>query len=415
MQTINRLPVRWFGRRFTSAMVALSAAAGLAATSGRTLAQTCTTSVQVTPNVIYTGQSASVDVLTHFPSNFYAWASAQFDVRATHPMWTYASSGAIAGSDVLGMNVWQSHAPQSGNFANPANPYRVWRGVFTPVSTQPALVEIKAEPSAIAVYPNRLTPSWIAGDPKGDSDWLLVNPLRIGRWMAAPGRGTKARVGDDVVTTGKIITAENPSAAILIGLLLPAVQKVEETQVGVRFEGRPASFAARVDLDGIPGEAPSLRFTQVVMPDMGDLGAYSVVADLAQPDGTPVTFNAFLGNVRVAAGEMRGDVPSLWVDRVPDTITTRVARDRGLSGGRTLPTAEVKLPNVLISSYSTSGHAASPLRLVLTDGRIVEADTVVVAVRRTQSGNNLKQIGLACHTFEATGVQKMTIVPGQAR
>jgi hypothetical protein len=411
---MSRPAVRRISRRFNAAVAGLVATTGLACVSERTLAQACTFEVKVTPSVVNAGQSANVDVLAQFPPSMYAFASAQFDVHASSPAWSFASSGLVAGGDVLGMNVWQSHLPQSGLFADPANPYRVWRGTFTPMTTEPALVEIKADPSAISVYPSQLTSSSVPGQAKGDSGWLIVNPLQIGRWMGAPGRGTRARISDDVILGGKIITGENPSATILIGLLLPAVQKVDETQVLVRFEGRPESFAASVDLDGFPGEQLSLGFTRVDLSAMGDAGAYGVVADLGQPDGTPATFSAFLRGVRVATGEMRADAPAFWVDRVPEMFTTRRAGGGGLTRVPLRSATGYKLPDLLVSSYSSSGGATPrPLRLVLTDGRVVEADAVVVAAPRAASANNLKQIGLGLHTYEATGVRSMMVRPAR--
>ncbi len=165
------------GRRLcSSAVLALGAVAGMAATSGQALAQDCKLSVHASPCVLYTGQSAAVDVLAHFPSSMYAFASAQFDVDATLPMWSFAASDVIAGPSVQGMSVSQSHAPQRGVYANPANLYRVWRGAFTPLTDEPALVEITADPSAISVYPSRLTSSSVPGVVTVGSDLVFVNP-----------------------------------------------------------------------------------------------------------------------------------------------------------------------------------------------------------------------------------------------
>ena len=59
----------------SSAVRAIVGIAGLAATSGTALAQDCKLGVQATPNVLYAGQSASVDVVAYFPS----------DIRAVPP------------------------------------------------------------------------------------------------------------------------------------------------------------------------------------------------------------------------------------------------------------------------------------------------------------------------------------------
>src|SRR6185295_17771153 len=137
-------------------------------------------SVQATPQVLYGGQSASVNVLAHFPAppapnGAYAFASALFDVHASDPGWTFATAGAIAGNDVLGIDVGQAHSPQTGIFADPSNPLRVWRGVFEPQSNAPALVEIAADPANFSVYPSRLTSSSAERDAEGGNDFVLVN------------------------------------------------------------------------------------------------------------------------------------------------------------------------------------------------------------------------------------------------
>lgn len=390
-----------------SVALALGAAAGLASTSGLALAQDCKLSVHASPSVLYTGQSAAVNVLAHLPSNIYAFASAQFDVHATLPMWSFASSGVIAGPSVQGMSVSQPHAPHRGVYANPANPYRVWRGVFTPLTNAPALVEIAADPSAISVYPSRLTSSSVPGVVAGGSDWVFVNPLRVGRWVAAPGRGTRAGVVDDVIVDGRIITGENPASAILIGLLLPAVQKVGESKVRVEFDGRPESFAATVNTrgEGRPGEQLALNYTRIDFQPAGDDGIYGIIADLGGPEGSPVRFEAFLGGVRVAAGDLNANRATLWVDRVPDGIAASVKPSR----------ARLELQSTLVSSYSVSGHGPSPTRVFLPNGRVVMADTIEFKATRHTSANNLRQIGLAAHNFEATGVRSLTLMPAQPR
>lgn len=76
-------------------LLALGTALGLASASGQALAQDCTMSVLATSNVLYAGQSTTVDVLAHFPSNIHAFASAQFNVDATVPAWSSVSAGGL--------------------------------------------------------------------------------------------------------------------------------------------------------------------------------------------------------------------------------------------------------------------------------------------------------------------------------
>ena len=92
-------------------LVLFALAAGMVPAAG--LAQDCKLSVQATPQVLYTGQKARVNVLAHFPAPPtpnapYAFASAAFDVLATDPQWSFVSDGAILGSDVLGIEVGQA-------------------------------------------------------------------------------------------------------------------------------------------------------------------------------------------------------------------------------------------------------------------------------------------------------------------
>lgn len=399
-------------RRCTSiqTLLAMGTALGLASASGQALAQDSTMSIRATPNVLYAGQSASVDALAHFPSNIYAFASTQFNVHATTPAWSFASSGLIAGPSVLGMNVWQSHSPQAGVFANPANPYRVWRGVFTPTTRDPALIEITADPSAIALYPSRLTSSWIAGNVKGDSDWILVNPLKVGKWLAAPGPGTRAHTCcDDVIVDGQIITAESHAGAVRIGLLLPAVQSVRESEVALRFSGRPETFTVGVDLPGSPREELSLNYTKVNWSHANNAEMYELSANLGDAAGGAIAFEGFRGGISVAAGTLGEDGCGLWVDRVPDRIGASVRPSR--QQGELEPYRTIKVQDILVSSWSTTGHGSA--RLIGPNGLAIEVDQVTLRSSRPISANNLRQLGLGCHVIEATGVQSISILPSQ--
>ncbi len=402
------VPSRSASTARTSALIATMAALSGVATPA--LAQDANLEVQITPNVLYSGQSADVNVFAHFPSDMYAFAAAQFDVFATEPTWSFASAGAIVGSDVLGINAWQLHAPHAGVYADPANPFRVWRGTFTPSSNAPALVEIMADPTGIAIYPSRFTSSSIPAVPTGTSEWVFVNPLSVGSWVAAPGRGTTAHVSDDVIVDGQIITAENPSAAILIGLLCPAIQK-SGTVVNVQFDERPDSFAATVDIRDRPGEQMTLGYTYIEWTAAGEAGAYELTADLGGPNSSPVSYEGFLGGVVVAAGELGADGTRLLVNRVPDEIGADVKPLRG----RLQPYRHVKLESALVSSWSTTGHGDAAAQIFLPDGEVIAVDSIRVRATRAVPSNNIHQLGLGVHVLEATGVRSMTIEPRQPR
>src|SRR6185369_8877317 len=97
--------VRWLSRK---CLLVLACAVGI--TPGfAARGQDCKLSIQASPQVLYSGQSANVNVLAHFPKppspgGAYAFASSTFDVHASDPMWTWATAGAIVGNDVLGIN-----------------------------------------------------------------------------------------------------------------------------------------------------------------------------------------------------------------------------------------------------------------------------------------------------------------------
>lgn len=404
----------------SSRAVLLSACAGLAtltASAVPVLAQECTLSVHARPNVLYSGQSADVSVLAHIPANIYAYASTQFNVHATLPGWTFASSGTIAGSDVLGMDVWQSHAPRRGAFADPANPTRIWRGAYAPITNQPALVEINADPSRISVYPDRRTSSWVPALAEGGSSWVFVNPLRVEAWLAAPGAGTQASTccTDDVIVDGRIITGQSPGGEVRIGLLLPAIQSLRESAVRVAFDDSPASFATMVEVNaaGIGGVGTgTVMFSAHETPRDGQI--YELAATFSRTGDAPVRYHALLRGVSVASGDLNADGAPLWVDRVPDQIAARVDA-RPLRVERESHST-YELETVLVSSYSTSGATGGAIHVLLPDGRLVVADTIeVMGIATVTSSSNLRQFGLGAHILEARGVRSMTIEPEQPR
>ncbi|QYK49436.1 MAG: hypothetical protein KF838_06185 [Phycisphaeraceae bacterium] len=408
MLSINRHAERRTTPNMPAAILALSAAVGLASASSPAHTQDCKLTIHATPNVVYTGQSAAVDVIAHFPTGMYALASAQFDVRATMPMWSSVSSGVIAGSDVTGMAFTQPHAPHVGVYANPSNPNRIWFGRFTPKSDAPALVEIKADPTAMSVYPNKLTPSSVPGVATGGSAWVLANPLSVGRWRAAPGNGTNVSVSDDVIVDGRIITAENNSGVILMGLLLPAVQQVRESASIIDFDGRPDSFTATVQVQGAVMEELSLNYTKVVWQNNDDQNMYALAADMG---GASAEYGAFLGGVVVAAGDLNADGTPILIDRIPDEIAASV-KPNG-ENVRTKAYLPYTLENALISSWSTSGNGGDAALIVLPSGRTIIADTLAIRSSRPIPSTNIKQLGLGMHTFEAAGVRRMIISPVQ--
>lgn len=415
MNSITRIRARR-----AAARLAVGSALFCAASAGR--AQDCGLSVQIPTPVLRSGQTGEVRVLAHFPrppapGAPYAFAAASFDVFATQPLWTSASGGAIAGGDVLGIDVAQRHAPQQAIYADPTNPFPVWRGRFAPQSEAPALVEITADPSAFAVYPSKLTSSSAPCEARAGRNFIFVNPLSVGRWVAAPRDGTEVSVQDDVIVDGRIITAESYDSAA-VGLLLPGIRPLLTT-VDVEFpDGQPATFAATVQVHSdLPAPVGEMSISFVGLEDGAGRG-YSTGANFVLADGSVrfFAYEGFRGGVSVAAGDLDGDgddrIPALVLESVPQTISGSAGRDVLLGGAG----ADYEVGWILTFDRPTSAvvrSADGTPRAVTLDR--VEVRSVRERAQRLPSGNNLKQLGLGCHNFEVTGARGLRITPSQPR
>ncbi len=382
------------------AAIALLAFAGIA--SSNALAQTASLGVDVTPKILVSGQSAKVGVRAHFPIEGYAFASSMFDVLASEPAWTIASSGAIAGDKVLNAFASQVHNPFLGVLADSSNPLRVWSGVFKPTSEGPALVQISAVPSSFWYYPSDMTSSAAPASAHPGVAWLMVNPIRAGAAAAAPVQGTAV---DDVVVDGRIITARvddllppPPTPRILVGLLLHAVQKVHVGAVRIGFDESPQSFSVAVQVDGtnLPHESLSLNFTEIESSSALDVRS-------GFPIGTNVQVS-LLRNGKPVGGfnTPSSDTPLFRVDRLPEVLTSSAEPviDRAGSGGK--PSIQVAL--------GMSGAYDEPVRVHLPNGSILIADTIHVG-SRMRGVNNLKQLGVGIHAYTVEGARTMTIEP----
>lgn len=387
-------------RRLLAASVA---AVPLALVTSAAVAQDCSLSVHASPQVLAPGESAKINVLAQFPSTFHAFAAATFDMKASHPAWTFASSGVIVGTTVGGIAVSQPHVPPLGILADPANPYLAWTGKLKPTSAAPALIEVESSPGEFWVYPSAQTSSAAPRDATGDSDYIFVNPLAVGGVRAAPGTNTTVAIHDDVIVDGRIITAENP-APILIGLLLPAVQVVRSS-VGVWIPGRPSDFSVLTQTtDGVSRSNFRLTFNGQTTggPDMD----YGVSASGQGPRVR--AFDGFSGGVRVAVGDLDaptpGGLPALSLASIPDHIETRVEQQTASRRGGMLLSVQLMYDSPVVAT----------LRGPNGQQRTLKMDRIVVSVpldpgTALPSGNNLRQIGLASHAFEAAGVPGMVL------
>lgn len=380
-------------------------------------------SVQASPQVLYSGQSSNVNVFAHLAGSPapYAFASSTFDIYASDSAWSFASDGAIVGNDVLGASASQAHMPRLGQLADSSNPFRVWHGVFTPQSKAPALIEIKADPTDFSVYPNMFTSSSAQCDAEGDSDFLFVNPVRVGQWLAAPGKYSAIRSADDVIVDGRIITGWDRSAASLqiISLANPAIDPVSvgttwtgsvllDSSTTIGFDQPPTSFSATVQVMEPPSIAAGNQGSLAVGVDDVSLnrqqnrkgtldlkfdrvagGGYAIGASETHLNGGGrfYAFEGFSGGVRVATGDLNGDGqnPGLVISDMPQRIAVKLGSRRlilqgdgtyvGLAEGIEGQSEFTESPSPLLKSNPPTGRV-----YVGTDQGVYDRDGDLEAV-----------------------------------
>lgn len=386
-------------RRGVLTLAALVAAAGLAGTVN---AQPCSLQVKASPQVILSGQSAKVDVFARFPAAGFAFAASQFSVEADVPAWNFVTGGAIVGSGVFGIAASQAHMPQVGVIADAMNPYHAWTGRFVPAVSGPQLITIKANPSDFWYYPSVLTSSPVQCAAGGGETRVLVNPLRLGKHVAA------AAAGDVLRVTPSGFVASSADTETMIGMLLPAVQSGRTSETTFNFEQRPSEFEAEVEVNSSrPTESFALNWAKIEFRNSPS-GPSSYLVSAEIPDAIGLRLELVYPNGSVESFAARdGEFPVRFMS-IPGTLKAELVDDveKDPRGGEVIE----------VTSFSwgmSNPSSSSGIQVLMADGsvRTVRSAAVREAARRVPSGNNLKQIGLAMHTFRKVGPGTMVLSP----
>ncbi len=375
----------------------LTATLALSAVSTTGLAQPCALEVKAFPKVVLPGGTARVDVSARYPAGAYAFAASSFDVSASIPWWASVTDGAIAGGDVLGIESGQPHQPALGVLADPQQPYHAWTGRFRPATDAPALVSFKATPSDFWYYPSMLTSSSAPCTAAGGEAWVFVNPVRSGKFAAAPGRGGSVRAVSDG------FAAASRDGHIVMGLLLPAVQLARESVVHTGFDLAPTSFSTTTE---VSSEVHSFNFTKITFTQVESDESY--VMDAVIQGAAESRMNVYLsdGSVRTVSRGVDGSFPVRF-DRIPDTMATKVTPQPSASRPEQI--------ELLSWSFSVSDSSGS-FAVELPDGTqgVCHGVTVVAYARVDGVGlmqNNLRQMSIGAHYYESTGASRMIVSP----
>jgi prepilin-type processing-associated H-X9-DG protein len=375
------------------AAASLVCAAGLATPAG---AQDCKLSVSATPGVLTPGQSARIDVAAHFPASDYAFASAQFQVTATAPMWRFVSAGVIAGTNVLGIDVGQPHAPQAGVMADPSNPLRVWTGVYTPLSPAPAFVQFDVLPFGFSVYPSQYTSSSAPCDAVGGREWLFVNPLRVGEFAGAPGPGDTLEVVREDDAERFLVSSQDDD--LEIGLLVPAVHKSRAAAAGVSIAGQPNRLMVTTQL-----RSAQVTYTFADFEDVARQGVYNVRTEF--PAGARLRFRFSLRGRAVAELTSEAGLAPFRVDRLPDSFEMSVPPPADPN-----PRATELSGAVWSGVYDRAGSAdPAGANVLFLDGSVRFVDRIQIDATFPRLGPEPLSVG--AQSYRATGVRSMTVTP----
>ena len=377
-----------------SRVIALLIAGAGAASAA--VAQDSRLSVHPVDPVLEIGETTSVEVRAHFPASGFGFASAAFDVTAGMTGWTSAASGVLAGFQVLGASASQDHQPHLGVFADPTNPLPIWDGVFEPSSYDPAVVRVEAVPSSFWWYPSDLTSSAVEDQAKRGRNYIFVNPITLASGVrAAPGVGATLIVesngeaargphGLDVIVAAATTEAPQP----LIGMLLPAIQKVRAAAAPAAPDDLTIDYGVGPQGDVVPTDQLSLNFAKI------ESGMYRVRVEHAQE---LATYELFRGGVRVAAGDINGD------SALPFVISEIPPNERA----HARPASDSTIGDVVV--IRELDKSTPKLAEAIADGTVfpsVEFDTMVITFTGLEVA---PETGVVQIVYEATGVDSLTL------
>ncbi|MFN0134457.1 MAG: hypothetical protein ACKVW3_18235 [Phycisphaerales bacterium] len=374
----------------------LLAAAALCILPTAAMAQPGALRVKAYPKVLMPGQTAKVDVLARYPAGAYAFAATRFDVSASSPSWVSIAAGTVVGGDVLGIESSQPHQPPLGVLADPQQPYHAWTGRFLPATVAPALISIKAVPDDFWYYPSVLTSSSAPCAASSGEAWVFANPLRNGPFAVAPG------AGDAVQAVPGGFVAEAGDESILMGLLLPAGQTNSESVVRTEFDVVPKTFTTTTE---VAGDGLSINFTKIEF-------KYTPYDDKhkidVQVDGL-TEMRMILHGIDGSVSTIRPSNGSFPVrfERIPDTMTTKVAPERSASRRE-----QADLISWSFSATDTRGL----MNVVMSDGsvRVCHGVTVLAWARvdgPSATQPNLRNISLVAHRYESSSANQMIVSP----
>lgn len=356
------------------AAMLVACAAGAATTA---IGQEGRVSLGASPSVLMPGEKAIVRAVGRFPVTGFALASAEFDVNATQGAFGNFTGGVFVGSSVVDIDWSQPHNPPGGPFggpaADPANPMCLWSSEFTPASYDRAFVIFEPVIAGMSFYPSALTPSSAPLKPEGDRAWLLVNPEQIGAVQAAPGEGT----GLSKVGPGTLVLSQNTSEAILMALLLPAVQKVRLGQ------GLPSVTDLILDTqpvygDVVPTTTYTLNFSKIEFNVHVRVDGPSAMATEACAIGASGVWICLIDNQDGGA--------EFTVERLPDTHHTRVDYDPATGLETLITTLGWDTPVNVVAGNNNAGQTLR-LRIATTNNvgkdRPAVVDRTMMAMHAT--------------------------------